>query len=184
MGEKTLKLEVRSMSEVFQESIRSLSGVCQIHWTNSVLELCYAPLISPLQFQPKYYELSKWALQISSPNKFSKWEKKPQKLKVKSLSEVFQEYFRSLSGVSQESVKNLLVALVNLGARPFQVTKSLKVQVRSLTNVHQESVRSLSVQTSTKPLTYPQWTLYRPLLNPRKTSAEPPVPGGFLYLIN
>ena len=93
---------VRSLAGIFQEFIRSLSDA----WTNSVLELCYAPLISPLQFQPKYYELSKWALQISSPNKFSKLEKKPQKLKksVRNLSGVSQESVRSLSGVCQISV--------------------------------------------------------------------------------
>ena len=73
-------------------------------------------------------ELSKLALQTSSPN----WRKNHKSLK--SLSEIFQEYLRSLSGVCQESVKFLLVAMVNLDARPFlhYFDKSTAVEVKLL----------------------------------------------------
>ena len=74
---------------------------------------------------------------ISSPNKFSKWEKKLQKLKV------FQEYFRSQSGVRQESVKNLLVALV-ISSNKITKGPGQKSDKRP-SRVSQESVRSLSV---------------------------------------
>ena len=89
----------RSLSGVHQESVRSL--------LDALINNSAKPLISPLQFMPKYYELSRWALQTTSLNKFSTWEEKPQKLKgvcqksFRSLSEVFQEFIRSLVSVCQ-----------------------------------------------------------------------------------
>ncbi len=137
------------MSEVFQESFKTSSGVCQ----ESVrcIEQYKSTAVSAKVL---------WALQMSSPNEVSKldlqtsspnWRKNHKSLK--SLSEIFKEYFRSLSGVCQISVScngqpflhcfdkstAVEVKLLKMTSLNDNITK---LTVKSLTAIHQESIRS------------------------------------------